>query len=174
MDCAVAVINSRFITPGLDLACAVERLLLEGAGGQVNDALLKQVTEHYKDDLNPGRLERQLLFLSDMRETKKLEVKRLSDLTDMFSGTDTAIHMKEVVPLVKLLLVLPSSSSCSAERSFSALHRLKTYIRSTMSVSKLNHVTVLHIHKTLTDELNIISIVNAFASDNNARKDTFG
>jgi len=27
----------------LDLACAVERLLLEGAGGKVNDALLKQV-----------------------------------------------------------------------------------------------------------------------------------
>ena len=75
--------------------------------------------------------------------------------------------------VMKLLLVLPSSS-CSAERSCSALRRLKTYIRSTMSVSKLNHVTVLHIHKTLTDELNIISIVNAFASDNNARKDTFG
>ena len=88
-----------------------------------------------------------------MCETKKLEVKRLSDLTDIFSGTDTARRMKEVVPLVKLLLVLPSSSSCNAERSFSALRRLKTYIRSTMSVSRLNHVTVLHIHKTLTDEL---------------------
>ena len=48
VDCAVAAINSRFNTPGLDLACAVERLLLEGA------AFLKQVTEHYKDDLNPG------------------------------------------------------------------------------------------------------------------------
>ena len=124
--------------------------------------------------LNPGRLERQLLFLSDMCETKKLEVKRLSDLTDMFSGTDTAKHMKEVVPLVKLLLVLLSSSSCSAERSFSALRRLKTYIRSTMSVSRLNHVTVLHIHKTLTDKLNINSIVNVFASAIDARKDTFG
>ena len=75
VDCAVAAINSRFNTPGLDLACAVERLLLEGAGGQVNDALLKQVTEHYKDDLNPGRLERQPLFLSDMQETEELEVK---------------------------------------------------------------------------------------------------
>jgi len=43
VDCAVAAIKSRFNTPGLDLACAVERLLLEGAGGKVNDALLKQV-----------------------------------------------------------------------------------------------------------------------------------
>ena len=114
----------------------------------MTDALLKQVTEHYKDDLNPGRLERQLLFLSDMQETQKLEVKRLSDLTDMFSGTDTARHMEEVKTLMKLLLVL-QSSSCSAERSCSALRRLKTYIRSTMSVSRLNHVTVLYIHKTL-------------------------
>jgi len=91
----------------------------------------------------------------------------------MFSGTDTARHMEEVKTLMKLLLVLPSSS-CSAERSCSALRRLKTYIRSTMSVSRLNHVTVLHIHKTLTDELNINSIVNAFVSANDARKDTFG
>jgi len=28
VDCAVAAINSRFNTPGLDVACAVERLLL--------------------------------------------------------------------------------------------------------------------------------------------------
>ena len=156
----------------MDLACAVERLLLEGAGGRVNDALLKQVTEHYKDDLNPGILERQLLFLSDMREAENVEVKRLSDLIHMFFGTDTARHMQEVVTLMKLLLVLPSSS-CSAERSFSALRRLKTYIRSTMTVSRLNHVTVLYIHKTLTDEL-INSIVNAFASANDTRKDMFG
>jgi len=156
----------------MDLACAVERLLLEGAGGRVNDALLKQVTEHYKDDLNPGRLERQLLFLSDMREAENVEVKRLSDLIHMFSGTDTARHMQEVVTLMKLLLVLPSSS-CSAERSFSALRRLKTYIRSTMTVSRLNHVTVLYIHKTLTDEL-INSIENAFASANDTRKYMFG
>ena len=60
------------------------------------------------------------------------------------------------------------------QRSFSALRRLKTYIRSTMSVSRLDHVTVLHIHKTLTDELNINSIVNEFASANDTRKDMFG
>ena len=43
VDCAAAAINSRLDTPGLDLACAVERLLLEGYGRKVNDALLKQV-----------------------------------------------------------------------------------------------------------------------------------
>ena len=36
---------------------------------------------------------------------------------------------------------------------------------------RLNHVTVLLIHKTLSDELNINSIVNAFASANDTRKD---
>jgi len=43
-----------------------------------------------------------------------------------------------------------------------------------MTVSRLNHVTVLSIHKTVTDELNINSIVNAFASANDTRKDMFG
>jgi len=32
----------------------------------------------------------------------------------------------------------------------------------------------LHIHKTLTDELNIECIVNTFASANDTRKDMFG
>jgi len=60
VDCTVAAVNSRFNTPGLDLACAVERLLLEGAGGKVNDALLKQVT-------NTTRLPCRVLSLSDCK-----------------------------------------------------------------------------------------------------------
>jgi len=39
---------------------------------------------------------------------------------------------------------------------------------------RLNHITVLYIHKTLADELNINSIVNAFAPANDTRKDMFG
>jgi hypothetical protein len=48
--------------------------------------------------------------------------------------------------LMELLLVVPASSA-TAERSFSALRRLKTYLRSTMSQERLNHVTLLHVHQ---------------------------
>ena len=48
-----------------------------------------------------------------------------------------------ILVLLKLLMVLPASS-CSAERSFSALRRLKTWLRSTMTQKRLNHVAMCH------------------------------
>ena len=52
----------------------------------------------------------------------------------------------EVEQLLRLLLVLPASS-CEAERSFSSLRRLKTYLRSTMTQSRLNSIVVLHVYQ---------------------------
>jgi len=45
-----------------------------------------------------------------------------------------------------LLLTLPVES-CSCERSFSALRRLKAWNRSTMTESRLCGLAMLHIHR---------------------------
>jgi len=58
------------------------------------------------------------------------------------------------VKLVKLLLVMPATNAIS-ERSFSAMRQIKTYLRSTMTQERLNSVMVLHIHKELTDGLDL-------------------
>ena len=47
--------------------------------------------------------------------------------------------------IFKLLISLPVGS-CSCERSFSALRRLKTWCRSTMVEDRLNHCALMHIH----------------------------
>ena len=53
----------------------------------------------------------------------------------------------EVVHVLKNILVMPSTN-CTSERSFSALRRLKTYLRSTMSQERLNNsLMVSHVHK---------------------------
>ena len=74
---------------------------------------------------------------------------------------------------MKLFMVLPSCS-CSAERSFSTLRRLKTYLRSTMTAERLNSVTVLHIRKELTADLNIDDLMTEFVSANDTRRTMFG
>ena len=56
------------------------------------------------------------------------------------------------------------STNTSSERSFSAMKRLKTYLRCTMGQSRLNHLMVLNIYKDIVDSMDIISIVNE-ASD---------
>ena len=47
-----------------------------------------------------------------------------------------------VVRLFQLLVTLPATNATS-ERSFSALHRIKSYLRSTMSQVRLNELTTL-------------------------------
>ena len=54
--------------------------------------------------------------------------------------------MSQVVTPVKLVLVMPATNAIS-ERSFSAMRRTKTYLRSTMLQKRLNAAIVLHVHK---------------------------
>lgn len=62
--------------------------------------------------------------------------------------------------LLKILAVLPVSTA-TAERSFSSLKVLKTYLRSTICEDRLNGLALLYIHKEV--ELNVDQIIGKFA-----------
>lgn len=66
--------------------------------------------------------------------------------------------------LITLILVMPATNATS-ERSFSALCRVKSYLRSTMSQARLNSLMILHVHKDLTDQLNLIEVANEFVEN---------
>ena len=44
------------------------------------------------------------------------------------------------------------------ESSFSALNTVKTYLRSTTGEARLNHLMLFHIHKELTDGMDIVEV----------------
>ena len=62
------------------------------------------------------------------------------------------LFMKDILQLLCIYGTL-TSTSCPAERSFSALRRVKNYLGSTMSQDRLSHVCLLHAHKQLMGEL---------------------
>ena len=72
---------------------------------------------------------------------------------------------KEMLPtvhqLLRLYLTLPITSATS-ERTFSALRWLLTYLRSKMTEKRLNNCLLLHIHKDLTDSIDLISVAKEF------------
>ena len=78
----------------------------------------------------------------------------------------------EIGTLLKLLLVMPATNAVS-EWSFSALHRIKSYLRSTMTQDRLNHLMTLHIHRDLTDDLDLKSCTNAFVDKDEHRLAVF-
>ena len=52
--------------------------------------------------------------------------------------------------------------------------RMKTYLRPTMPQSRLNDVMILHIHKHLTDDIDVVAALNEFVSVNEDRRKHFG
>ena len=60
------------------------------------------------------------------------------------------------------------------ERSFSCLRRLKTWLRSTQSQKRLNHVVVCHVHKDELDSVDNLKLMAEFAWKSPQRRSMFG
>ena len=54
------------------------------------------------------------------------------------------------------------------ERTFSSRRRLKNYLRLTMGQEQLNNL-LLHIHKDMTDKIDILDIAREFVQTNERR-----
>jgi hAT family C-terminal dimerisation region len=78
--------------------------------------------------------------------------------------------LAEVINLLRLYLTLPVTS-CTAERSISGLRRLKTYLRSTVTQKRLNHLAALHCHRE--QSIDFEEICNLFIQRNEMRQATF-
>lgn len=106
---------------------------------------------------------------------RKRSVKSLSDAVGILKGMAPELRgeYNEVEKLVRLLLVAPASSA-EAERSFSALRRLKTWLRSTMTQLRLNSLAVRHVHQELLDLVDVDALINEFVAKNETRVSMFG
>jgi hypothetical protein len=104
-----------------------------------------------------------------------------ASITSLKSAVDLLISMppevrllfSQVERLVRRLLVVPCSSA-SNERAFSELRRLKSWLRTTMSQTRLNHLAVLQVHQDMLDELSLTVIVEEFVCRNDYRRNIFG
>ena len=65
------------------------------------------------------------------------------------------------------------ATNCTSERSFSALRRIKSYLRNNITQAHLNHLLLLHYHQDQTDSLDLKEIGNLFISSNDTHKTVF-
>ncbi|KAF0312260.1 hypothetical protein FJT64_016987 [Amphibalanus amphitrite] len=76
------------------------------------------------------------------------------------------------VETVKFLdvLVCVAVSSAEAERCFSKLRRVKSWLRSTMTEKRLSDLLICHVHQELLDRVEIAKVVKAFVTDDHRRR----
>ena len=178
LDLAVNCIKDRFDQPGYKVYSNLEQLLLKTIEGEDITAELEFVCDFYKDDLNDNLLQTQLLtFRTEFQRahsnlTTKPDIFDIKDYFHSLSGAQRAL-LSQVSTVLELILVMPATNATS-ERSFSALRRVKTYLRNTMSQQRMNNLMLLHVHKDVVDSLDLKSVANDFVMDSEHRQKIFG
>ena len=66
------------------------------------------------------------------------------------------------------------ATNVTSEQSFSALRHVKTYLRSSISQQRLNHMMIIHVHKDHTDRLSLVDTANEFVRAHDHREGIFG
>ena len=167
-DTVIHQINDRFDQEGYQVYSKLEKLLRKNCDKQCLDEVLK----FYKDDFEKDELLAQLdTFHANYSFDDSSTIKDYVIVIQEMSIGERAL-LKEVVKLVRLILVLPATNAVS-ERSFSAMRRAKNYLRTTMTQQRFNSLMLIHINKDYTDNLKLSTIGNEFRNARDYRKAKF-
>ncbi|KAI6658762.1 hypothetical protein LOD99_15087 [Oopsacas minuta] len=171
IDLTMAAIKDRFDQKGFQMLQNLETALTSSENASDSD-LIGSIIAFYGDNFtHADRLHTQLKLLHCSGAA-------LTDLPSIIiylkslNSTEKSFF-SEVIKIVKLILVMPATNATS-ERSFSALRRLKSWLRTTTCQARLNWCLLLHVHKQRTDGLPLKVLVNEFVTCNESRMRLFG
>ena len=139
-----------------------------------NSPYINEIAAFYHEDLDADRLNDQkgsfFAYVDYSELTEKAST--LKGIQEILSENSTLMEVfRDYVMAVRLLLVLPATSS-TAERSFSCLRRLKTWLRSTMGEMRLSSLALLSVHRDISDTLDIQNIGDDFILGTTVRENT--
>ena len=161
MDLVIQCIDDRFDQPGYKMYSGLETLLFKGCKQMDYQDELHLVKSLYDKDINYQNLEIQFQTISPSVKDD-LSLGGIVSYLKTLPSAARSIY-SEIVTLVELVLVMPATNAIS-ERSFSALRKIKSYLRTTMSQQRLNNLMVLFIHRDSLDEMDLEEVANEFIS----------
>ena len=148
-------------------------MVLKPAQGEDYNDDLKKTVEFFKTDFNVAGLKTQLELFSSIDNTvREGGITAILNWAKSLSRVERSLF-SEIIVIIRLLLVMPATNAVS-ERGFSAMRRIKSFLRSTMSQQRLNHLMILSVHKEKCDKLKLSEIANDFVSGNENRLNALG
>ena len=123
---------------------ALEGVIIKSANNETYEDELKLLEDScYADDLDFKALRRHLPLVCDVVKEASPTVRKVTSVRTVCDAMNTNSAYKSMLPevhkLLRLYLTVPLTSSTS-ERMFSAMKRLLTYLRSTMTEKQLTIV----------------------------------
>jgi hypothetical protein len=165
IDITLASLGRRFQKNVIEHLSLIERFIIG------KETPHKDIVKFYGSDFDGDKLKLHRDMFLDVAKSRKVSIKNFEDVLKLMKNDDALRQMlPEFNKILCIMLVIPVSS-CTSERSFSALRRLKTYIRSTMGQIRLNDISILHVHRD--EEINLEIVANQFINNSKVRKNTF-
>lgn len=176
LDTIVGTMTERLEQRGLEIYRTIDNTPVEAGNGRMSERQLTEslttICSHFKDDIDYLKLRRSCEDLPVIMDSKPVTC--VEDIINKVVelGPAKRLH-SHLVTLLILYRVMPVTSA-TAERSFSTLRRVKSYLRTTMTQKRLNSVLLLHAHKDYASNIDLCTVANEFVSLNGNRKDVFG
>ena len=183
LELATGEIDRRFEQPDIAKIKEIESLLIDAANGRKIETIPESLLKYLKDD---EHLKIQLSMVADMIKTSLMDQMAIKEVTNVRKVTnvrtiadtmqESEIYkgmLTEIDKVLKIYFTFPVTSS-TAERSFSALRRIKTFLRTSMTNCRLNNLFLLYVHVTKTDSLDLEAVARNFVNVNSRRLSYFG
>lgn len=111
------------------------------------------------------------------KETSVVPIRKVTKVSTICDVLTEKQSSKECLPEVHKLLKLYNSVplvSATAERTFSVMRRLKSWLRSTLTANSLNNKMFASIHRDRMDDVSSEKIAREFDANSQERRNYFG
>ena len=133
---------------------------------QLNDDVKRAIFDVYSHDItNNMAVFQHEITMWELKWRQTPLIKRPETLLDTLDSMP-CIAYPNLYNVLCILCVMPVSTA-TAERSFSSMRRIKTYLRSTMTDESFSALALLHIHREM--DINLDFVVQTFSNKKNRR-----
>ena len=166
LDTVITELKTRFASTNLAIMKSIQACSPH-CDSFLDSSCLMPLIEHYR--LDSASVEREVQVARRTLASKAGEMETISDvLLELVPFTEA---FPSLVKLLKIALTIAVSSS-QCERCFSALKRIKSYLRSTMTENRLIDMATLSIERGLLGSLSLETVVDRFSSSDRSRRVT--
>ena len=163
IDFILQALMSCFEQPSFKAFCIMEQVLLKRIEGEDASDEIEEMKKIFGDDVDVTSLSTELEVLKSI--CKKNKPSHTLEIIEVLKkcNRDNCLIIPSLLKIVKLLLVV-APTTATAERSFSMMRRVKTWLRATMKQKRFKSLAILTSHKDITDDLNLAEVANIFVS----------